>query len=225
MSAGSGITATVKRFAVSPRGGRALRASLRSLARWVSAAALRFAAPFAILSVAEVATVTAQNDREAMLKAAIVFKLTRYVTWPEEAFAAEPDSLRICLTGDPAMLEAMAGVQGREVEGRRIDVLSVASAEDVTACNMLYIGEGLADRVDELTDALGERSVVSVSEIPSFASGTGMIELVRRDRRFGFRINLVNARSSGIEVSAQLLDLADVIDPDAGDGAPGSGRR
>ncbi|MEO1079421.1 MAG: YfiR family protein [Pseudomonadota bacterium] len=172
---------------------------------------------FALFACMSLTAAHAQADREAMIKAAIVFKLTRYVAWPENAFSAEPGSLRICLAGDAGMVDAMSEAQGREVDGRRVDVIPIKAAEGVVGCNMLYLGTGEADRLNDLAATLRENSVVSVSEIPSFASSAGMIELVRRDRRFGFRINLANARSSRIEVSAQLLDLAEVVD--SGDSA------
>ncbi|MEL7044064.1 MAG: YfiR family protein [Pseudomonadota bacterium] len=206
----------VKRFAAVPAGAGAPVGFLSSLCRRVAAMRLS-AVCFALFSCVSLTAAHAQTDREAMIKAAIVFKLTRYVAWPENAFSAEPDSLRICLAGDPGMVAAMSEAQGREVDGRRVDVIPIKAAEGVVGCNMLYLGLGEADRLDDLAATLRENSVVSVSEIPSFASSAGMIELVRRDRRFGFRINLANARSSRIEVSAQLLDLAEVVD--SGDSA------
>ncbi|MEM1187809.1 MAG: YfiR family protein [Pseudomonadota bacterium] len=177
---------------------------------------------FALLWLLTLTAAHAQTDREARIKAAIVFKLTRYIAWPADAFSAEPGSLRICLAGDPEMVDAMSEAQGREVGGRRVAVIPITAPEGVVGCNMLYLGESEADRVDDLAATLRENSVVSVSEIPRFASSSGMIELVRRDRRFGFRINLANARNSHIEVSAQLLDLAEVVD--SGDAARSGSR-
>lgn len=215
MSGGHDSMTTARRFAMFPARGQSLGDARQSLVRRSSVAMRCFFACLAVLSLAALTAAHAETGREAMVKAAIVFKLTRYIAWPEDAFSAEPESLRICLAGDPDMVDAMAEAQGREVDGRRVEVISISAPEGVVGCNLLYIGEGEADRVDDLADVLRENSVVSVSEIPSFASSTGMIELVRRDRRFGFRINLANVRSTRVEVSAQLLDLADVVDKDA----------
>jgi hypothetical protein len=177
-----------------------------------------------VLTLLSAPAALAQADREAKLKAAIVFKLARYVAWPEAAFSYAPGALQICIAGDPLMFEAMSEAQGREVDKRRVEVRFVAAVADTVGCNMLYVGDGASDHLDELLTSLSGNPVVSVSEILDFANGAGIIELVRRDRRFGFRINLDNARNTGVEVSAQLLQLAEVIASSARNSTVGDGR-
>ena len=53
--------------------------------------------------------------------------------------------------------------------------------------------------------------ILTVSEIPRFASTGGMIELFREQDRIRFIINVKMARAAGLEISPNLLRLAVVL--------------
>jgi hypothetical protein len=55
--------------------------------------------------------------------------------------------------------------------------------------------------------------VLTISDIPGFARDGGMICLVRTGNRLGFEIDPRAVAEAGLGVRAQLLDLADIVQP------------
>jgi hypothetical protein len=54
--------------------------------------------------------------------------------------------------------------------------------------------------------------VLTISQIRGFADAGGIIQLFRAGDRVRFRINHRVARDRGLELSARLLDLAEIVD-------------
>lgn len=156
--------------------------------------------------------IEARPDREAMIKAAILFKLTRYVVWEDETSSSGVKPIRFCVEGDDRLLDALSSVEGRQVRGRVITIRKLVGDGYRKNCDVLYLERRLASR---WSAAAGGRLLLTVSEVDNFAERGGVIELVRRDRRFGFRINVATARRSGLQISSALLDLAEVIEDEA----------
>lgn len=154
----------------------------------------------------------ARDDMAAQLKAAIVFKLGRYVSWPDHALGAQNGRLTICVLGDFSVADALAGVRGREVAGRRVAVHEIDAGDTGDDCGLLFIGARSIDVGSALVRDLAERPVLTVSDATDFARGYGIIELVERDRRLGFRVNLNNAHRARVRISSSLLDLAELIE-------------
>jgi len=59
---------------------------------------------------------------EVRVKAAIVHKITKFVTWPESRFTAEGARLRFCVLGGSGVLEAFQALRDRPVRGRTLSV-------------------------------------------------------------------------------------------------------
>ena len=65
-------------------------------------------------------------------------------------------------------------------------------------------------------DRTRSRPVLTISEIRGFADAGGAIQLFRDKDRIRFRINRDAARDRGLTLSARLLDLAVIVDTEAG---------
>jgi hypothetical protein len=52
---------------------------------------------------------------------------------------------------------------------------------------------------------------LTVSDIENFADKGGVIRFIREDGKIHFRINIDAAKNSQLEISAKLLQLAEVI--------------
>ncbi len=155
-------------------------------------------------------TTTLREDR---IKAALVFKLVKFVDWPVAALAGK-DPLQICALGDSAVGEALAIVDGKAARDRVAQFRKIGglSLNDVKGCHVLYIPGGTREIGSGLSSALRGRSVLTVSDAPDFARRGGMIGLIHGENKVTFEINLRNARESGLEVGAPLLELATIVE-------------
>jgi hypothetical protein len=144
---------------------------------------------------------------DQQMKAAFVLNFIRYTEWPERAFATQDAPLAVCILGDPNA-SGMAGIAGKSLKGRSVQVRSAASADDARGCHVLYIPEADARRFVGTLRALQGTPVLTVSEADGFIDIGGMIGLVHIDNRLQFEVNLGVIQQAQLKASSQLLRLA-----------------
>lgn len=149
---------------------------------------------------------------EDVVKAAVVFKLTRFVDWPATAFKSSEGSLRICSVGDTPVADALREVEGRTSNGRPIEFLNINSLPEGDRCHLLFVGDYQSKRSSRVASTASAQPILTVSDGEGFAENQGIIELTRRGARLGFRINVSNARRAGLLISAPLLELAEIVE-------------
>lgn len=188
---------------------RPARLPARRLARALTRA-LRNAFVAALLVPA--ASAAAQDPGlEARVKAAYVYNFLTFV----ERERAEPvpagAPVRICVLGDEAILAELKGLTGREVRGRKLEVFSGPEAGPPPSCHLLVIGRSEAGRLPEILSEVSGAGVLTVSDIPRFARGGGMIGFRTEGGRVRIEVNPAAAAAAGLKVSAKLLEVARVV--------------
>lgn len=131
---------------------------------------------------------------DASLRAAILFKLSSYVEWPEDVLG---DTFCFSVLGDSALREHLSDLaKGKSLHGRPVTVTNTPG------CPVLYSSGTGAD------PALG---VLTVGTNAGFARSGGMLELVRDGSRIGFEINTGRATAAGLKFSSKILKLAKAV--------------
>jgi hypothetical protein len=151
-------------------------------------------------------------QREARIKAALVFKIVKFVDWPASSFGPGVP-VRICTLGDSPVAQALSAVDGKPVRDRSAQILRLGSTPgEVASCHVLYLAPTARDAIPGLQAALRGRAVLTISDQPEFARRGGMIGLERDENRIAFEINLRAAREAGLAPAAPLLELARVVE-------------
>jgi hypothetical protein len=149
---------------------------------------------------------------EAQIKAAFLYNFTRFVEWPEGAFAGPQDPLVIGVLGEDALAaDLQAIVVGRRVNGRAIVVRNVEDESDAAVAQVLFVSAAVDARLDALHDSLADRAVLTVGESSAFASSGGVILFVERAGKLRFEINMAAAARARVKVSAELQKLAAAV--------------
>ncbi len=146
---------------------------------------------------------------ETVVKLALVYKIARFVTWPD----LQPNSdFRFCVASADLYGTATERLAGRKVRERSIRVVKIQPETAAnTRCDTLYIDQDSARVADRLVNAFTGKPVLTLSDIPDFAAGNGMIALVSRNKRVGMMINVANYESVGLAINSQLLQLAELV--------------
>ncbi len=148
---------------------------------------------------------------EYAVKAAIIFKIAKFVSWPEHAFASESEPLFICLPKDDPMTEAMSALSGKNVHGRVLSVRHFDFPTTLpTGCQVLFVSEQPGNTKFTLLKSLAEQPVLTVSDDTRFALHGGIVTLEIKQNRVQFAINVDASDSAGLSISAQLLQLAKI---------------
>jgi hypothetical protein len=150
--------------------------------------------------------------REYQIKAVFLFNFLQFVEWPASAFPSADSPLRIGILGDdpfgPALEEA---VQGETVQNRRLAIRRSQRLEDLQDCQLIFISRSAQRRVDEVLSRLGDRPVLTVSELEGFARRGGTIAFYPDGKKVRFEINPVTARERGLKMSSELLGLGRLV--------------
>lgn len=145
---------------------------------------------------------------EYQVKAAFLYNFGKFVEWPADAFSSAPDLIITVVGDDPfdGTLERLVG--GKSVQGRPIVIRHVRSVAELVATHIAFVSRSEAPHLTEVLKTLTGHPVLTVSDIPEFASRGGAIELGLEQNRVRFTINLKAAEQARLTISSQLLKVA-----------------
>ena len=148
---------------------------------------------------------------EYKLKAALLYKLTRFIEWPE--LAKKYSTFGICLLGRDDFGNALDALESRKVEQRPIRIHRFVQSEAVDErCQILFISESKRPFLKPILRTLSRYPILTIGDVEKFAELGGMIEFTRGHKRIGFRINLKQANAVGLKIAAPLLELATIVE-------------
>jgi hypothetical protein len=151
---------------------------------------------------------TAAFEREGILKAAFILNFARYTSWPPPA---PGNRYHICIVGRDPVGDAMRLLDGKPLKGKTVVVLPTTNDLTNSPCQMLYISKSETDEVRRILAAADGKPILTVSDLPKFVHAGGMIGLKIVDNSVRFDINAGIAKQVGLQLSAQLLRLADLV--------------
>lgn len=161
------------------------------------------------LVVAAAARAGADEDR---LRAAFVLNVAKYVEWPAGAFDGAGAPFVIGVIGDEGFRGELEGELGStEVDGRAIEVRSVADAAAARNCQIVYAGRDQRSSARAIALELRGEPVLSVAEYDRFAHVGGMVAFEIRRGKIDFEISRSAADRGGLKVSSKLLRLASAV--------------
>lgn len=165
-----------------------------------------------LLLAAGITFTVAAQSKEYEVKTAFIFNFAKFTEWPAAAVDGSSE-LNLCLAGNGSFGKVLATLQGKEVQGSKLNIQKVEDITDLSDCQILYVSQSEAGRVDTLMDtAAGEQGLLSVSDIDGFISHGGIIELKIVNNKMRFAINLRAARQANINLSSKLLRLATAVE-------------
>lgn len=171
----------------------------------------------ALLLLAELSVAWAAPPASAVpafeVKAEFIERFTRFIDWPDSAFASASSPFVVCVWGSGALATQLEQVVAhRRIKSRPVRVLHVASSDRLAPCQILYVAAVERDVLRGITAKTRGRSILSVGDQPGFAQEGLLINLVVDGDGFvRFEINRDVARASGLKISAKLMRLARLV--------------
>ncbi len=146
------------------------------------------------------------------VKLALIYKIARFVTWPDAPDRSDAP-FRLCLAEDTIFEIARDRFADRSIRDRAIVVHLLTGTEISLAgvCDVFYMAHVKKDRARKYLAIASGEPVLTVSDEPDFAGDGGMIGLSTRGKKVSIVINVGAYESSGLVVSSQLLELAELV--------------
>ena len=154
---------------------------------------------------------SAQRVLEYEVKAAYLYNIVNFVTWPADAFNGPADPVRICVYGadpfGPLLDRALQG--GGPGQRPMVAVrVAVADVDSLATCHLIFLPDGNTDRIDHAIRAAMQRPILIVGESDDVLRRGGMIAFVIDAGRVRFDVNPAAAASRGLLLSSRLLQVA-----------------
>jgi len=157
-----------------------------------------------IPGLARGAAVEAGAVTEDQVKAAFLMNFAKFVQWP----ASGTGPIVVGIAGDDVFAGVVTQtVRGRSINGRELQTRRLASGDDPSGCQVVFVGVmPRRDAAEFLRRVQGP--VLTVGETVQFMRDGGMVRFYVEGNNVRFQINQKNAEAAGLKISSQLLTLA-----------------
>ena len=148
---------------------------------------------------------TAQSIEENQLKMALAFNFASYVEWPN---LGKQDPIDFCIFDDKHLTETFHKLTTRTIDEHSISVRDIDLNDTLSDCEVLIFNGRDRKRIALALDAVKDKPVLTIGELPDFIDSGGVINLYREGGKYHFQINPFTAQRNNLQISARLLQLA-----------------
>ena len=162
----------------------------------------------AILLCLGLAPTHAAPADETSVKAAVLYNLMPFITWPADALRPGED-LRLCLHDEGALLTAVKTYQGKPIRGNPLVVQRVSDSPDaMRACHAVMVEGGHPARLARAAALASQQPLLVLGEGAGAATRGAMVGITTDSGRVVFEIDLGALRRARLTASSRLLSLA-----------------
>lgn len=151
-------------------------------------------------------------EDERLLKAVYIYNFAKLTRWPLDTWAGRDQPLVLCIAGHDELATSLKRLAEETIGGRPVTITAWVAHNGASGCHVVYVARSERERAIDVIRQVRAQPVLSISELPHFIDDGGIIQLYLRKDRIRFKINLAEARNSGLALSSRLLDLADLQD-------------
>jgi len=179
------------------------------LSRIRATCALALLSQFSVAAIATTQDRTVPTqDREYQVKAAYIFNLLPFTTWPATAFRSPDAPLNLCIATPNPFGDALRQTfQSERVGSHPVAIVPITSPGAVIDCHVLFIGSD-ADATGALEQVAQNAPVLTIGESPRFEQRGGMITFVIEQGRVRFDLNQTAAARVNLQFSSKVLQVA-----------------
>jgi len=151
--------------------------------------------------------VLGQSSSYEDLQAAYVFNFAKYVTWSEKTREAFVIGIYDEESDENTFRPLQSVLKGKMIQGRSIELRAIQNTDSIEGVNILYVPTSASKNIGKLVTAVGNRSILIVSQDDMIKRGA-MISFVIEEDKLRFKINQKSLKAAGLTPSEGLLKLA-----------------
>lgn len=162
-------------------------------------------------------SVEAQYDNQYVIKAALIMKFTKYISW-KEPYASDTEFI-IGVLGDdseiiPYLVEAAEykKVKSRIIVIDKFGPSTIPMANTIRYCDIFFLPRKHANLTERVIDLIEDSNTLLVGESKNFAKKGGTINFIHVDNHINFEINKQAVQRANFQIDPQLLNLAVLVD-------------
>jgi len=151
-------------------------------------------------------------SEEYKIKAALIYKITRFVEWPRQIPPKTTAYFGLCLLGRDDFGRAIDALQGNTIGQKPILIQRFNQSNSINQqCQLVFISDSKQAFLKPILRTAHQHPVLTIGDSPSFAEKGGMIQLSYHNKRIEFKINLNSVKKAGLKIYAPLLEMATIV--------------
>ena len=152
-------------------------------------------------------------SEEYKIKAALIYKITRFVEWPKQIKRKTRERFGLCVLGRNDFGSALDKLKGKTIGGAPISIQHFKQSKSIKQyCQLVFISDSKQAFLKAILRSLYIHPILTIGDSPNFAENGGMIQLSYNNKQFDFKINLNSVKGTGLKISAPLLEMATIVD-------------
>ncbi len=170
------------------------------------------------VSLSPVLVVTGQAEEkeftEYQVKATLLLKLLRFTRWPSSALPPKKGaSCYIGVLGDDPFDGALQeAARGKDIEGHPVRLRNASHIDELLDCAVVFICASESEKISEIRKAIDQRPILTFGNGYAYGKQGVMINFIVKDKRIHFEVNYGSVRNASLELDAQLLKLATLVE-------------
>jgi len=158
--------------------------------------------------------------KQTKLTAAVIYQISRFVTWPESTFSHQDDVLLICVLGKDrsGLLPQLKHFTSRKSKGRSIKIQAFRTRNELIAqqsveggCHILFSMNGEWDQLSDSEIQLLRQRTLLIGRTRDFLKGGGMLALILVKSKINIVINPDALEGSDVKLESRLRVLAKTL--------------
>lgn len=145
---------------------------------------------------------------EYQVKAAFLLNFAKFVEWPA---GRVKETFTIGVLGRDPFKSALDSLSGKTVRGKRVVVRRYEEPDEAREADILFISASEKRELPRILKTVRGNSILTVGDSKDFGRSGVVINLLLLRKRVGFEINLAAAQRDGLQISSNLLKLAQEV--------------
>lgn len=144
----------------------------------------------------------------------MTLQILSFTEWPATDNALTANVRRIGIIESPNAYQAFDALISEPVFNGKFTLIAIGPdtpPQELQSCDAIFFSEPNPIEIPRLIRKLGEGPVVLIGTYEGFLEDGGLVNLVRRQKKLRFEIQMDNSQRRGIEYRAKLLRLAERI--------------
>ncbi|WP_028864264.1 YfiR family protein [Psychromonas aquimarina] len=172
---------------------------------------LRLAFFCLLITAAEVNSAPAVHALET-LKAAYMYNMAKFTRWPASTWDSPDGVFQFCVYGSGRVADELQTLHNKKIAGHSVVVQKPLNEADFRQCHALYIDPSEHRRYRYILSLINRSAVLTISDDTRFLRHGGLINLVEKDQRLRFEVNMRRLSQTELKLSSKLLKIAILVD-------------
>lgn len=172
---------------------------------------------FFLCTASPVAEIT-DSGKTLTLKAAYLFNLLKFTSWPDERFENDSSPIRVAIPSNNAVGVIFKKASGRrKAGGRTVEAVRYNSGEELKAvviqCHVVFVGSEYIEQMVDIYEMALRSDTLLVGDAKEITKKGGMVEigLDENGERMEFRFNIEELKRTDITISSKLIRLSKTV--------------